>query len=517
MKGVALFVALFLLSVAGFSQDADYNMSAPLEMSQSGWNKILQVRNGNTILFHFEDKKGVLVKVFDEKYKEIASELHTGSSVDFKALDRSFYDGLYEIGDEAVLFLTQQSAGKETLYRIRFNTATGKIVSEDNITAQAAFRDNTTAFILKEYSEDIYYTLAFTKTTVEDAAIDLLMYSDKHELLKKIPLEMVKKGYDNMHLLNQQVDKSGSVLLTVELNKTVSANEVEKYLVLYYLPKNANKFNAKILKLPASAKDFNVNYADNTYAETVNIFLSALSQSGGVGEQPASIFYYQMLMIADHEMNSLNQVQLNNSKLIEGIKKRTNTTEAAFAGNIVSVQADNKGNTIVVSEDLLSVNENKGDNAAYVGVTVYDYEGTEKWAELLPRGLHDNSSYKQDASEAFKVRTGEYELSRILCISTKGSTYVVFNELESNFNKQPGNNFDYIRNFDKTQAVYYKLNRKNELTKAYLFGTPTAGEYMQAYPNSGSFNKRKNIYATLVLNRKTGKMNTHVAWRKMDN
>jgi hypothetical protein len=328
---------------------------------------------------------------------------------------------------------------------------------------------------------------------------------------------MVKKGYDYIHLLSQEIDQTGSIMITVELDKIIQYPDVvEKYIVLYHLQKGEDKFNAIILKMPAGAKDFNIKYTENTYAETVNVFLSSLLQQQNVASENAAVFFYQVMVIADKDMNSLNQLELKNNKTKEYIKKQI-AKDVPYAGNILVAHSNNKGNTTVINEDLLSKTDDNPNNAGYIGLTEYDHEGNEKWAAAIPKTRSGNATNDLPSSEVFKVRTSAYELSQVLCLNTKNSYYIIYNDLNNNFNKTAGNTLEAITDYGKTNAVCYQVNKKKEINKSYLFGPATETEYKQIYTHSGDFDTKNNVYATLLLSNKQGQKTTHIAWCKINN
>ena len=100
-----LYLLCIAVAIALFTngQEATYTMTEPLDISKAGWNKVLQMKNGNTMLFHFEPRKSILVKVFDKDHKEIATKKHPCDLIDINAFERSIFDGLVEINNEAVM------------------------------------------------------------------------------------------------------------------------------------------------------------------------------------------------------------------------------------------------------------------------------------------------------------------------------------------------------------------------------------------------------------------------------
>ena len=78
------------------------------------------MKNGNTMLFHFEPRKAVVVKVFDTSHKEIASQKHVCKILDINYFYYAIFKGLYDINGEAVLFMEQEHLNKRQLVRGAF-------------------------------------------------------------------------------------------------------------------------------------------------------------------------------------------------------------------------------------------------------------------------------------------------------------------------------------------------------------------------------------------------------------
>jgi hypothetical protein len=512
MRATAIIVLLFL-QLSCLAQS--YKLSSPIDLPREGWNKLLLMHDGRTVLFHFENKKTPLIKVFDKKYNEIASEPCQSGLIDTKTLDNAYFDGVYDINGEAVLFLTQQIDKRESLLKLRFDAETAKLISEENITKTEGFSENTTAFLLKQQYEDGYNIVTFSKGSVTEASLDLKMYDEEHRLMKTIPVNMVKKGYDYIHLIGEDIDREGSILLTVELDKLIQYPDViEKYLVLYFLPKGAEAFNAKIIKLPAGARDFKINFTDNIFANTVNIFLSSLQDKQVNTTLVTSL--YHTLLIADTGMNNLEPVTLNDLALNRQFRQQSGT-EKIYAGNILTAQTNAEGNTTVISEDIRAISgldetDKSAPAVTYIAATQYDFQGKENWGVILPKAGYFKTALKHTNDEVFKTRTSEFELSQALSFTTKNNTYVIFNELDKNSD----NNYSLIQDYNKTNAMYYKLSKKGTVTRSYLFDSPQGEEYKQAYTYSGDIDERKNLYATLMLSHKGAITSTHIAWCKLD-
>ncbi len=205
MKPVILFVfTLFCMVPFVQAQELKYEMSAPIDIPLAGWNKVLQCSNGNTLLFHFEPRKGIIVKVFDASRKEIFSKKHICDLFDINIIDRSHLDGITEINGEAVIFATQQIENRETVLKLRFSTTNGNLIEENKFLQSESFKNNTRAFILRSASSEGYYVVCSIPATEQGKKNYIIkQYSEQHQLLKEIPINIDSKDYDNIGMRMQ--------------------------------------------------------------------------------------------------------------------------------------------------------------------------------------------------------------------------------------------------------------------------------------------------------------------------
>ena len=156
-----LFLILATLAFHASAQSIKYDLSAPIDIPQVGWNKLLLMKNGNTLLFHFEPNKQITVKVFDTAHKEIATQKHTCNSINLLNLQYSTVEGIYDINNEGVLFITQESQGIRYLARIRIDGTTGKIINEAEIVTSKSHFNKTLCKVMKHPTSDNYAVLCF--------------------------------------------------------------------------------------------------------------------------------------------------------------------------------------------------------------------------------------------------------------------------------------------------------------------------------------------------------------------
>ena len=121
-------ILLLLLSFGATGQTTSWNKTTTIDLPETGWNKVLCMKNGNTLLFHFEVAKSVHVFVFDSGCKQVAELKHPCGKLDINNFKTSLFKGLYDINDEAVLFIEQEHNSWRELVRLRFNSRDGGLI-----------------------------------------------------------------------------------------------------------------------------------------------------------------------------------------------------------------------------------------------------------------------------------------------------------------------------------------------------------------------------------------------------
>jgi hypothetical protein len=526
-----LFILLNLvfLSLCSFAQNT-YDMSAPIDIPEDGYNKVLLMKNGNTLLLHFENRKGIRVKVFDTTHKEVANQKHLCNVIDINALDETYFDGLFEIGGEAVLFVTQQIENRRTIVRLRFDAGTGKLIKEEKLKQAPSYVQDILPFILKAKNKDEYNLVCFTRKSSTEAIgqVKLTRYNNKHEMVKEWPLDFTDEKFDYLALTGFTIDMDGNILLSTQLSKIVNYPDImDKYLRLFYLADGAEKFNTYTMDLPRDVNSISTNFTYNKFADNLNI----LVESEWVGRVEMGLAYkYGLasstaLIIARSDFSSVIGDAIHFKKAAEYLQAHTNP-KRKFNPSAISMYTNKLGLTtaVTIERDFtkgnVSIMDRDNTLNRNIGIVQYDDVGEEIWGTVLPRQslTLTNGTFKEVLHRDFEVGIISYQF-----IPRNDRVFVLFNERSQNFdNVELTQSIDSTYraesrkyNYEHTNAVYYTLNRKKEVTKNYLSGKPEPGEYRHMYAGSGNYIEETNTLTTLVLNKKGDKNTIHIAWCRL--
>jgi hypothetical protein len=496
-------------------------MSEPIAISREGWNKVLQIKNGNTVLFHFENRKPITVKIFDKARKEIASQEYVSKLVDVNALERSHLDGVAELGDEAVLFITQDIDNKETLVRIRFNSTNAKLVAEQKVIQSASFQKKTTTRFLKLPQDETYTVVAAEgKSGFAEKKVRIEKYGNKHELTKTVIVSFEQKGYDEVNLIDACIDIDGGVLAAVELSKIIQyPNLHEKFLLLAYLAKDADSVKYTKVALPNSFSSYQLFLTNNSFAQSLNVLLSANSVGfveNGLNKQIVS-FGQQSVLIVNSDFSGQMAKFFENNRIRQQVYLNLDTNYD-FNGHARKMHTNKYGLSTVIYSGMVQSNKKLGwaeleGSKKVIGVLQYNDKGEEVFGYLVPLSWlkHPHQPYQKVFHTSSLA-----DINDIDGVSTKNNHYILFNELEGKFNQSLKSVTDSLFNCYQANPVCYRLNRKKEMTATFLFGKPEKDDYKQIYAGSGDYNETSGSYTTVLLHSQGSDRKTRIAWVQLE-
>ena len=109
------------------------------------------------------------------------------------------------------------------------------------------------------------------------------------------------------------------------------------------------------------------------------------------------------------------------------------------------------------------------------------------------------------------------QFASITSFGNNSDIYIMYNDVHSNFNKGISSPIDTVYSYDHANAVFYKLGKRREVIKHYLFGEPGEGKSVASMIESAAWDEAKGEYVTVVLKREGDKIKTHVAWCNLNN
>lgn len=503
MKKVLFLLAVVLISLSGYTQSAPYELSAPIDLPATGTNQLLLMKNGNTLLFHFENTKAILVKVFDKNHKEIAQQKHVCDTLDINALDRSWIVGLYEINGEAVLFFEQAYLNRNSLIRLRIHAETGKLIKEDMVFRADGFSNGRGCgyYVAQKNDNGDYQVLCFRNTLLHpEKPSEFYTFNSKHEIVKRTEFSITMKDPNMRYLslISMREEPEGAYCIW-RLNGEDGSSLRHEYIGATQLLDKDSLANTHLIELENTEGAYAGHFSYNQFAETENMFLTSKYITR---KEIKKYFFYDThyknyfcpFNKADFSFN--NMAEVKNSKVETLLYEKTSKDTVHNIELYPYVVHTNQfGATTVIYQErgfLPSKKQNEYGKNIYgnIGISILDDQGTEIFATAIPQRQDIFGEY-YDVFNFKKTAPFEY-------ITNKSKDFILMNINKNNFDKQIGDSLTVLNNWDRGNAICYVFGKDRKLTKSYMFGDPaTSGDNCAVFASS-YYNRTLLSYATLL-------------------
>ena len=474
-----------------------------------GWNSILQLKNGNTFLFHIGDKGGINVTVYDKSRKMVSQKDFAGKLWDPADVVDHW---LYEINGEAVVFLNLQDHYQRTLVRLRLKGTDGEMIKEEVVATAGAAKSSPVEFglvdVKKDPTSDCYVVVAEVMKGM-DEKIKVTHYDGDHKKISEADYKGGGPGsFRYTRYSSVLVDGNKSVYMVVSGFKEKPSYAQETPLRL------VGDSKIVIAKLKAGEKLFtnntvnlNVDLSDeiasqmlfNKKNNQIEVRTKSLTDSKRKAlSSTTTRFYLSLIMYIDPEtLNVISAMPINGQKVNEyGTTHIDKDYEFTGVPNKMFINKDNT--TSVIMEKTASM-----EGRAFlkdIGVSVLADSGVEASGYAIAKS-------QQETHGIDNAQFMSYDY-----ISTPKGNYLLFNDMVSNIGKDENeSNRRKVSAASLTNSVGYRLNN-NSLERLFFFGEPGDNSSTFSYTSGTDYNEGANTYATIIIERTGRKKEARLAW-----
>ncbi len=559
-KIIYLAIVLFLVGGSIYAQEFKIEKSAEFDEPEYGWNKLLQLKNGNTFFFHSTRKDGIEVTVYNKQRKQIASRTLESNLWDVSKMKQARIVGLYEINGEPVIFIVQADDREPTLYRMRINPTTGSKLNEmklGNLPKIKAFAGYAMAFgnvdmpdiiVEKDPNSDCYAVIYFDGFAHDrNDRIKVVHYDGTHKVLNTVFYDSPNGKYKYLRYIGSVVDGSKRVFVATYGYNGKASEDKNPAVIVSKINAGETKFSHSVTKV---SNDFNdtksvmlYNHGNNKL-QLMTVTYNKSNMGADLMFASAPFDYYKkkevscitVLSYIDPESLSLISANPIIGMKVDAYGKQNIDKDYEFDGVPQNMVLNKDNTTTILMEDLTNITERHGGGMGHVGHTTVKTDlGPVGISELSEAGVETGGfaisklqkaegtlpilymSGRSKGVFAYPQSIGKSSnnnefLSYDYIYSDKGR-YVIFNDLPRNADKdEEDEKRKTVSKVSKTNTMCYKLNNP-KIDKFFLFGEPTDNsESTFCYIQSSDFNKELNCYATMIVERDGRSKVAKIAW-----
>jgi hypothetical protein len=160
-------------------------------------------------------------------------------------------------------------------------------------------------------------------------------------------------------------------------------------------------------------------------------------------------------------------------------------------------------------------------------VTRLNDEGDELWGTVLPKSQF-YKSYRQFYHPADLAKRWQqqalfndmpqqvYERQFVSANSylVGNDLYVVYNDCNENFKEGLDKSLDTMFVSAMSNACVYRIDKKNNVTKKYLYGEPLPREYKSSFIEGADFDDKRRTYASVIRYKRGEFVTLRLAWAR---
>jgi hypothetical protein len=546
-KTIFILMALLWCGRGLIAQQVAIEKSAEFDEPEYGWNKLLQLKNGNTFYFHSTKKEGIEVTVYNKQRKQINSRTLESRLWDIGKMRQSKIVGLYEINGEPVLFIVQDDDHVPTLYRMRINPNNGSIVNEStmghlpktNVWAAYSMKSGimeASDIIVEKDPQSDCYALIFFNTLAHDRSerIKVMHYDGTHKLLGQAFYESPKGAFKYLVYIGAVVDGSKRVFVTTYGYNTKSDDESARVII--------SRLNAGDTGFVHNLLDFSEDFDDtksvmlyNHNNNTIQLLtLSYTKSKHHFINNKTDNFYLTLMSYINPETLQLISVKPLTGEKVNAYGKQNIDNDYEYTGMPQQMVINKDNTTTVLSEDITLVIKTYSHGGTIersllgpIGVTELSDTGAElrgyaiskkQQAEGLLPELYINTRSKgrfmyPQTVKLVGSKSNDNQFLSFDYVNAEKGHYIIFNDLPANSDKdEDEEKRKAVVNVSNTNTMCYKLNDP-KMDKFYLFGEPDDKHNSTfCYIESSDYNKDLNTYATMIVERDGRDKEAKIAW-----
>jgi hypothetical protein len=526
MKKIGLLIVSLLFLTVGHAQFKQLAEGPVFKEPTTGFAKILQMKNGNTVFVHMSEDDAIAVRVYNPAREEVNALNSPFTKI--RNIEKSAIEGVFEINGNIVIFVSKIESRTPTLYRVLIDGATGSLKEEIKIAQlnrMALFAGYALAFggvpmpdfyIRKDPNSDTYAIAMFNSFESDRSKrIEIVVYGADNQELRRAYYASPEEKYKYLVYLDMALISPDMVsVLAYGYNTNHSGGKASE-LILANLEKGATSVNFTELNF---SKDLFVPSGLVRYNPVMKcLVLVANTQTA---ETRKSRYYVPYLALVDpFEKKLLGADPMHPSdNLIHRYKD-------PFDGSPQNLFVNDDGTFTVVMEQLAVTIMSSQYSTTYrtdfgnIAVENYDKTGRLVSDYLIPKSqrasnLALGSFYLSRREGTAQLLFEGHQFKSFAYINGKSKGYILFNDTERNNEHQQDGDLVTVSGVSSTDGFFYQLTGTDVIPKRELvFGQPEKKrDHNLGLFSISDYDQKNNVYAVLKLENESGKKGVKVVW-----
>lgn len=544
-----IFTSLFVLvQMAAFAQVQEIAKSPSFQEPEDGFARIIQMKNGYTALAVIDLKKGIDIKIYDEKHKQKISKNLRPKLGKVKG---GKVEAMFETKGNIVLLINEIESKTPVLHRLVIDGLKGTLLKEETIGelkklnmgsgyAMAFGGVAPPDFYAEKDPNSDQYAVAMFNSFESDRSkrVELVMYDGDHKEIARAYYKSPEEKYKYINYMDMTFVGNTVYCLGYARNTRASGGK-ENTVIMAEL--KAGDSDVKLTELKFT-RDQDLKKGMLRYNPVTNkIMLLAFApykNSDGRGE--LWLFHMEPNKLNTREHDEIYPVAIQN-KATAVFGKREK-----FTGTPVNMFIYKDGSYTVAMEEIRVITRTTsstpmGPRAGFGGVsagmsrsssrsyTIVEHLGLMHYGAdrklvnswYLPKDHYMWSDHpptfyhRQREGRAVELNDGDQYKTFVL-LRSQGKEYVLYNDVEENIERiKAGKDPQQIKGLKACDAYIFPLEKEMIPERTFLFGEGSGRkDHRLALLPISDFSEDQHIFVTLRLDIHQAKQ-VHLVWMKL--
>jgi len=518
------------------AQNPVVNLSTEFEVPGDGWDKLLQLKNGNTCYLHFSRTAGLEVRMYNNKREQLSSDTLQTNLWNSRDLENTEIDAIFQINGQPVLFLQQLVNDTPRIFRLVLNENTGKLQQEQllgelpSVRLKTAFAQNNVAshdcFVEKDQRSDYYAVAFFAGHEIlpgENVKRRIVVrhYSPQHELINTGYFYMQDSAFAYFSYIHMAVQDSRDVYLaTTGFNTKKRNNSSWSKVVLSRLTPDSTAFSHNVIAYTHNYDNVSGLVKTVPAFKEVRLLLFVPSERKGGNSGTLMNIFTEEGKLRKHpvlsypELSRNVETNLNYKDKYEGIPQNWIMNNDGSS----TIMMENLSYFRQGNNQLANMHSNMGD----AGVAELDTLGKEDatWSlskyQVITGTCQPFFQHRRSKSEwSFRNKIAALNLNPYVSydfLNFPDVTFMLFNDYLQYLDTGGSDRVKKPLKFaDDASFVCYRYYNK-KIERMYLFGMPEVNKRYACMLGASDYNAATRTYATILLKREGTVKKAAIAW-----
>lgn len=517
-------------------------LSEAFEEPTSGAVRLLYMKSGNTLYFHFTPNDGIRVTVFDDHHKQKAQTTLTSSLWNAKDMKRSELKGLFEINGQAVIFLLQITEKVPSFYRIVLDPQTGHVSREDKIgelprggynfigAAPGSALKAHDFYVEKDPESDYYATIQYDHRG-EDKSKRILVthFAPDHQEVNHAYFDLPGTTFKNTDYQAFSVHKDEYVFLLTYGNNDYQGKDAK--LVMATLSKGSNQFRTQLIAQSLGFQDVMTGIQYDAASQNLRLLIITSARNLDTEDRHPERRKKLALLYIDPVKLQVKYAGFLQDTYINNYVKDKLHYKNDYQGMPQDFRINPDGTSTVMLEELDDVvyqsNQSGGTQLLGIGIAQVDAQGHETGGYAVAKSQEIDEyygywfNYRRNRG-GWSFRLNGYNANKTLAsffsyqyLHPINTEYVLFNDHVKNIRNQSEDYHDkkLVKYVSQSSTVCYR-RKDGQLDKFFLYGDPGDRETDRySILEATAYTPDQKKMVTIMVERDGRKdAQAHVAW-----